>query len=336
MAAEKTGGLNGLGTLSAIVGLFVTLNTLLSTCSDRDIERAKAYRDAISVEEQYWGGLYSRYLDASAKGGEGGQNVSGEMMSIALLSERRLDDFVEFQSFGKKRDDQSKKGKHLEQLRATLRNALRKWAELNPDEGQEVSNLLANQETNRVRQFDSEADLNEPPPVTAEEVRATEAIRAAQIATVLPEQLTQDSLTPRVGSDVLTVGVSNGWDVDVFWCTGPANSIEGSARANYALASEVGVFLAESGAENKELGSQVPIGRVRLRSLSSSAQATGRFATDGSLVVYDIGDDIEKRAAEAILAQIKGTVDSSFGLRRSRSVTKWYISIFVCSTEPES
>jgi hypothetical protein len=121
---------------------------------------------------------------------------------------------------------------------------------------------------------------------------------------------------------VLTKGLTKGWDVDVFWCD------TASREQNYAGASTIAIRLGTRAASGASLAPGIVLGRIRLRMWDKGRQAqTG--VTQGRLVVYDKGRGEAETAR--VLQPIVQERSAPFQVALStRAPTPTYISVFVC------
>lgn len=324
--------MKAVGILSAVIGLFVTLNTFLTGCAQQGIENAKAHREAIRFEETYWSDLFQRFLNASSTRGENDGSQRAEMLSIAYLSQREQPSFSEYQRNDWFAHDISHEADHLGKLKDDLDEALRQFAADNPEVGQDILLYLDDRENAREREDapppeDSRRQRLAVPEVTQEAVIQTRQAQMAQtsLAPVLPTGTQGFALEPQLGSAVLSSGVKSGWDIDVFWCTGP------DARRNYNIGARVSDELAQQAESSRPIARGLAVGRVRLRSLSESAQETGRYATGGDFVVYDSGKG-EEQAARQLTRFANSRTDASLRTRGSRGqLTPYYLSVFICT-----
>ncbi len=326
--------------ISAVIGVFVTLNSFLVGCSNQAIEHTKAHREALQTEEAYWADLFTRFLNASAKSDTETAARKSELLTITYLSRREPRKFDEFGRGGLFGADLSAESEAVFKRRSQLELALRRFAGDNPDIGEDILQFLDDQSIARDREeMSGDENGGTPPPVTDEELELTQEIQRTQGQVALgppvstspvrrgsPRQLVITIPDPKPGSSVLSTGSAKGWDIDVFWCVGT------QSKLNYSDALQISSFLAGSAEGGQPIGpgNVLTLGRVRLRSLSESAQESGRFATGGRFVVHDRGEG-EENAAFRLAERTNDEGLPELAVRPSvGAVTPWYLSVFVC------
>lgn len=317
-----TSRLNSVGALAtAIVGLCSTM----FACSADNIKRNDAFISALSAQEKQWQGLYDQFFGAiSVK--DDAELRDKRLLSICQFSDRPIPDFSEHRLgyFWIFDDEQRQKAAsdQLNKLKLGLRTALategvgspasvdcilNRQAEAAADE----SKLRAREEadTPQGSAMVTNRELSE----TVSQVRTSQTVIAkAKIDKRLPDT----TLT-------LTVGASNGYDIDIFWCEGP------EAPRYRQSAQLVAGLLAEDSRSKRKLGDLYAIGRIRLRPLSIENQLSGNYPARGFEVRGDVDED-------KMLALLTKRLNAQTGVGPfipfvSGSNTKWYLSVFVCS-----
>lgn len=149
---------------------------------------------------------------------------------------------------------------------------------------------------------------------------------AAAVRTAVPDRSQADTTVaaapaPVRRDQVLALGLTSGWDLDIFWC---ANS---ASDANYAAAAQIGNVLANAASEETALGSGVRLGRVRLRAAPPVLQQDWEGENG---VVFDPSRG-DREAAEALRAYINRATGVELGLLRSIGArTPYYLSVKIC------
>lgn len=312
-----------LTTAATVIGLFVTANTLLSSCSKDRIELAQDYRRAVEAEEKFWSGLYSQYLQAVTDRDPNLENRRTRLLAIAMLALHKNPDFAEFRSWYQLRSGEDPGTIALNRMRQVLHDALRDPRSSSEEISQEIGFFLDEKAGLRER-ASRDGDEEGPPEVTENAQAATEVAEQAQSPRA-PVLEGGEAIRPVAGSRILASGSPKGWDVDVFWCMG------GQEQATFNRALKVGNALAVAAGGQDRIGDGVTLGRIRLRSLPAKLQNSGSFYTAGDGVVADGGAG-ETAAAQAIARHVRDK--AGVALRQVRSVgvsTNWYLSVFVCS-----
>jgi hypothetical protein len=312
-------------TAAAIIGLVVTINTFVASCSKEQIDRATNFRTVVKGEEQFWSGLYGQFLAAVNDGDKEMSQRKSKLMAIAMLATHRNPDFSEFTAWYESPDRAEAETKRLDQMRRVLLEALTDAQSSNPDIARAIEFFLDQKSAVRDRLETEEKTDQSPPQVTEQAQAATDAKAQGQAPVVV--QL--DDVKPFYGSRILARGSATGWDVDVFWCVGGANEND-TFKRSVTMASA----LAAAAQNGSKIGAGVTLGRIRLRSLPASQQSNGLFYARGDSVVADNGKG-EKEAAAAVGALLSKASGTS--LRQVTSVgvlTNWYLSVFVCPTNP--
>ena len=122
---------------------------------------------------------------------------------------------------------------------------------------------------------------------------------------------------------VLAQGVPAGWDVDVFWCSGDG---DGDLQTK---AKQISDLLAGYSNEGTQLAPGIRLGRVRVRPLTETMRAQGGWFDRGLSIVQD-GNLGEAAAASAIATTVQSHVNMALGIKKSSSLSKWYLSVFIC------
>lgn len=312
-----------IGTVATVIGVFVTANTLLNSCSKDRIDRAAAFRTAVKAEEQFWSGLYDRYLAAVATTNE--DERRSKLIAVAMLATHDNPEFGEFGAWYESNPAAASATLQLDRMRDVLQAALTDENSSSPAVAQEIQFILDQRNSVRDR-VASEGSAQTPPEVTGQAKAATDAKAQAQASVLVPETGT---VIPYHGSRILASGPTTGWDVDIFWCAG------GDESETFGRALRVGSTLAGAAQSSKPIAEGVTLGRIRLRSLPESQQNKGLFFTSGDAVVADDGAG-EKQAAAALGAYV--SQQAAVSLRQVRSVgalTNWYLSVFVCPSPAE-
>jgi hypothetical protein len=327
--AERIG--KSITTAAAIIGLVVTANTFVVSCSKDIIDRTASFRNAVKAEQQFWAGLYGQYLAAVTDGDPGMAKRRSKLIAIAMLATHRNPDFNEFVAWYERNDRAQAATEQLDRMREVLHEALRDERSSDVEIAREIGFFL--DEKNAVRdRSEANAKVNTPPAVTEQAQGATEARAQNESPVAMAPADRPTSIQPFYDSRILAAGTSTGWDIDIFWCVGSADE-----QQTFARAFRIGGALAEAAQSGNKIGNLVTLGRVRLRSLPASQQGGGLYYTRGDSIVAD-GAAGEKEAALAVGSLI--TQQTQIPLRQVRSVgalTNWYLSIFVCpaaSTAP--
>lgn len=153
------------------------------------------------------------------------------------------------------------------------------------------------------------------PPETLKAV--TSALKDRKVTEAVVDKAVR--ATPAAEGKLVSLGVSNGWNIDVFWCEAK------SAEARKALAARVAARLGEA----KSFGGGFSAARVRLRSLSSEKQANPGYPSSGYQVRGEAG---ESAAMQALVTTLNNeAADTQFEARTVSFHTPNYLSVFVCS-----
>jgi hypothetical protein len=313
---------------AAIIGLVVTANTFVVSCSKDSIDRTAGFRNAVKSEQQFWSGLFGQYLAAVNDGDTVMNQRRSKLMAIAMLATHENPDFDEFTAWYESDKRAQSATEHLDRMRQVLQEALRDQRSSNPEIAHEIGFFLDGRNAVRDRTEEGGAQANTPPEVTEQAQTATE-VRAQNQSAIPIAPADSASIQPFYDSRILAAGASTGWDVDIFWCVGGADE-----QQTFARALGVGEALAGAAQSGSKIGNLVTLGRVRLRSLPASQQGGGLYYTRGDSIVADGGPG-ENEAAQAVRGFIRQQTQTQ--LRSVRSVgllTSWYLSIFVCPAAP--
>lgn len=318
--------LGGSVTLAAsLLGLVVTLNTVITSCSRERVTEASEFRKLVQGEEEFWSKLYDKYLAAVEVEPADGEKRRTKLLAVAQLASHQTPDFDEYHHWYGSLPSIGKASEHLAKMRQVLSEALRDPRSSSPGIAEEIAFLLDSKSELRQREAAKPGETV-PPEVTGTAANATSIAQAAQAAAppVLDNALPDPASYS--GSKILASGSPKGWDLDVFWCAGPGEAV------NLKAALDVGNALAGAAQTGAAVARGVIVGRVRLRSLSLSAQQSGGFYIKEPAIVFDSapGEDAAARAFAA-LAQANGS--GRLRLARSNSAqTTWYLSLFMCNT----
>lgn len=321
-------------TAAAIIGLVVTANTLVVSCSKDTIDRTASFRNTVKAEQQLWSGLYAQYLAAVTDGDTAMARRRSKLFAIAMLAIHRNPDFHEFSAWYEGDDQAQAATEQLDRMRQILHEALRDERSSNAEIAREIGFFLDENNAVRDRAEGDQAEAHTPPAVTERAQSATEERAQNQTPISIAPADGTTTVQPFYDSRILAAGASAGWDVDIFWCTGGADE-----RATFDRALRIGTALADAAQSGHKPGNLVTLGRIRLRSLPVSQQGGGLFFTRGDGIVADGGAG-ESEAARAVGTFMEQRIQTP--LRQVRSVgalTTWYLSIFVCpvaSTAPPS
>jgi hypothetical protein len=317
----------GLTLAATIVGIFVTLNTLLSNCARDGIDRASGFRSAVQAEEKFWSGLYDQYLKAVSAAEPDPERRRTQLIAIAMLATHKNPDFDEFGAWYDFGGDTAAADAtaDLNRLRQVLHDALKDPRSSSPEVAEEIGFFLDEKAALRERAT-GKRQADDPPPAVTVNARAA-TVAAAETQAPLPATMpaTGDVLArPQPGSRILAAGSATGWDVDVFWCMG------GAEAQTFNRGLRIATSLAEAAQTNTPLAPGVSLGRIRLRSLPVAQQQGGYFYTNGNAVVADSRKG-ESEAAQALGRFVQ--VEAGTPLRQVTSTgvpTTWYLSVFVC------
>lgn len=292
--------------VTTLVGIFVTLNTAVTTFARERVEHAAGFRAAVKVEEDYWAALYQQYVAVLAQPGQEERARSARLLAISELSTHEVPDFAEYSPglFGGGDNQQKAAHAQLAGMQQSLQDALKNELTSGPIVARNAEYIIANKTEARPREQGRVTDV--------EQQAARDEIGSAA--------------TPGVSyaTQTLAVGSPTGWDIDVFWCAG------GPEAERYARATRVATELARL-ADAGYARRGFSVGRVRLRTLPQEQQAISGYASGVDVVLADSGAG--EAAAAGELARLVGEgahvplkVATSLGSR-----TAWYLSVFVCA-----
>lgn len=152
--------------------------------------------------------------------------------------------------------------------------------------------------------------------------------KAQEISDARAREAGTSGATLGQGTEILSAKTT-GYDVDVFWCQGGSDD-----RATRARAKQLGDRLAVISRENRRLAGE-QLGRISLKALPASTNATPayRYATD--VVVYDpaIAGKPEAPVAMEIQKQARDVLKADVEARPENGSTEWYLSVFVCASQ---
>jgi hypothetical protein len=293
-----------LGLVTAIIGIFVTVNATLSTCSKESIDRSTSFRAAVKAEEDYWSQLYREYL--SVVGEKDQEARKAKLFALNELAKHEIPPFSEFRSslFGSNDEQRTIAIDRLTGMKNSLRTALASPQSSDSDVAQAV-------------RFDVQQEA------------VSGAVPAAEAAGIIRPAATPSRMLS-YATQLIGSGPDNGWDLDVFWCAG------GSEQAKYSAAFELASQLGAKANAKSPIAPGVLLGKIKLRSLPLSRQEpAGIYPNRGNLVVHDGGKG-EEQAARAVRSALARqapplTVATSVGKQ-----TPYYLSIFVCSVGGET
>jgi len=316
--------------LATIIGVFISVNSLATSCSksrsDEIAAAAKlksenyaAFRAAATHEEQYWKSLYDDYLTVFGRDFAEPPARRAKILALYTVAQRPLPSFVEFEV-------------PLPEKRATLtRLTAMRSGLLNSLEEQGSSDLVLRDEFAR-RSFVGKSAVPDdarvavvPPPMPA---RAPDAADKKSAAPGRPT-VQPDSAPLALPGDTVTLSPPSpsGWDIDIFWCQGS------NAAANQAQALALGQGVAPLARAGRSIGPGVTLGRVRVRPVALAYQRLpGSPAIAGTWIIHDTG--VGELEAATALQQIFNTQAGAdkFALRQSAGAqTRWYLSAFVCT-----
>lgn len=308
--------------VSAIIGLVVTANQTLTSFSQDNIERYKTFRESVDAEDKYWQGLFERLIQVTEKTDDSKLVRSQKLAIIHAMAQRSIPTFDEhvlglWRTESRPQDDAEKS---LTEFRLRLLEALADKRAV----GEEQANItqaaiFQTEQQTLSNQLETNVDGN----------------RQFASAKVEAEQKAQSQQGPTYQAQVFATGVSNGWDIDVFWCAG------GDEAARYEAGRKVAAALAGEVSKGY-LGTAkgFPLGRIRLRVLPVGLQALGDYPKEGNQVRGETGknDKGENVRANQLVVWLNTNQSAeSFGLSEEfkrvniKMVTPYYLSVFVCS-----
>jgi hypothetical protein len=165
---------------------------------------------------------------------------------------------------------------------------------------------------------DALAGLQPPPSTPAFKEAVAKAIESGQVAPAVVAQV--DSSVRRQGDQIVALGDPRGYDIDFFWCAPSKNASRARVLANRLAAS-------------KSIAAGAPIGRVRVRSMSSAVKSSATYREHSTTVGAELTElQIGERVA-ALLNVYEGGGDSFSVLQTGYTPTPYYLSVFVCPRE---
>jgi hypothetical protein len=311
MATVAEDGLDRLsrriGLVGGIIAALVGINTVLTTCSNDAAARYAGFRQAVAAEEGFWKTLYGDYLGAF------GRNVEVEekrarLFAIWTLSDRDIPPFAEHR-LGFLRDDSQTK----QAARTRLVNMKRRLRE-----------AISQQRS---------SDVFVVQGLALEQFEQAEATKFSDTATEVVRLPVPASGSAAVNLDtqVLSMGLASGWDIDVFWCAGGGAQTE---AANYSVALDRARSLAAAATAQTQIAPGVRLGRVRVRVLPEARQGL----IPGTRVINAaLGDGHQMRAeaseaaAAERIAAFLNRKQPPFQPFQSQTRTPWYLSLFACA-----
>src|SRR5438309_4605484 len=289
--------------VSGIVGLVVAFNTALTTCSTDTTNRYSAFRTAVAGEETFWKERFAEHAEGNAIADENQRH--GKLIALAALSQHPVPKFEEYWLGPFVHSPKNAAENELTSLRQSLINALMN------DRDRQIAELVRQSAHFEMTQAAKPQD-------GASAAAGTQKVQA-------PEQ------APSLETQVLGIGPTQGWDLDVFWCT--ADTEAGNVE-NYNYAKKVATVLGGYASGQFKLAPGVMLGRVQLRPLPQLVQGTADYPVRGSgntlLVDNDAG---EQEAATALLTRLTKS-DAKFAQAPTTEGSKYYLSAFVCGTPP--
>ncbi len=347
-----------LNKVGLIVSSLIALSSTLFACSADNIKRNDAFMSAVHSQEKQWQELYDQYFAALAarKTGDDTKLFDSRLEAICNFSNREIPDFNEHQlglfwlpNTGsaeieetadstedikcEKIEDKNRQQTascQLRKLKIGLRSALN-----SNDIGSEASiECIKSQkaqkaaiETEKQDRADTVSGQLTPPKVTAKQMELT------KVEIVKSEDIVQSATTdmPIRRALTLTVGANNGYDLDIFWCEGPDD------REKWLRAKQLADTLSTEATNGTRIAGRYPIGRIRVRPLSSETQLSKDYPNSGFEVRGERNESLIGNALAVKLNDISSALSNSnnpaknFVFRQSRNETKWYLSAFVCS-----
>lgn len=298
---------SSMGTITAVVGAVVALNTAVSAWTAERVTRHNSFREAVKAEESYWKGLYDDYLSTfdPAVIKEEPQRKA-KRYAILNLANHTVPDFEEYAVRDGLKTEASER---LVAIRSSLIDALQDSRASGPEIASESRNAsFVADDSDRLRQRGKGASPVE---------RLEEQVAAAAPGASLSYQ-----------TRLLAAGDPKGWDIDVFWCQGPVES------SNFAKAQAAAELLAGRAKAGESLGGQ-RLGRVRLRSVPPAFQKRPGDPGRGDVVIWDAGAG-ERALAAQVLATINPPSGNAYRLVHSTARSRWYLSVFACPIAPEA
>ena len=293
---------SSVGTITAVVGAVVALNTAVGAWTTERVARHNSFREAVKAEESYWKALYDDYLktfDSAVTKDEAQRKA--KHYAILNLANHIIPDFEEY---GVRDGLKAEASARLLAIRTSLIDALQDGRASGPEIAAASRNAsYVADDANRLR------DRSTPSP-TAQRIEQ-EVEKVAPAGASLSYQ-----------TRVLATGHPKGWDIDVFWCQG---SLE---QTNFARAQEAATRLAAQATAGEKPAGML-LGRVRLRSVPPAFQKKPGDPGRGNVVIWDAGKG-EHELANAVLQTINPPSGNAFNLVHSTGQSRWYLSVFAC------
>lgn len=319
--------------ITTILGFLIGLPSLLFTWNNQANERARAFAQAVELEEARWNKLFDHYYVALADRETAGRMSVAEarfQVLCRLAVDSSVPDFGHFPLPGEGSlgllfpEPQTPRHVEARQRVAGLKAELIKLLETASLSTPAAAACVRWQRDDKAAEPLTTRQrvpaLTGAPAATAVPPAVTAAVQAQTMADVVqaPAALPQQPLNPlqQPGSVTLSAGKPNGWDVDVFWCEGHR------AADNLRLADAAARKLVEARATT------LPIGRVRLRLLTLDRQRDPGYRPVGLEIR---GEAREQAIAEQLSADL-GAGGAQFRFRQSSKSTPWYLSLFACQS----
>ena len=305
----------GLLTLGvAVVTGIVGLNTLVVSCSSDQLVRSQEQQRIIDREEEYWRSINNELVEASALD-------LGTPKRIAKMN-------AIFSSYESHKATIS---------RPDLHEGKEKMVSCEPQENTPMKNVYTIY-LGRCEDFGNLIFLN------------TADTSIEQNSRRLAEERIQESTAPEVvtkaaeGLALISTrsfsSISEGFDIDVFWCDRGTATTEAAdaTRANYADAGRIAAFLGETANKHVKYNSQM-LGAVRARVLSQQRQTDPGYKNNSTRNRIRWDTPAERELAKELAKAVANMPGGGFNLEvaYSGTPTLWYMGIFACSHgEPPS
>jgi hypothetical protein len=281
----------------ALIAIAVSLNGLITSCTEQELANHKAFRDAVAAEELFWKGLYSDYLTIFASEMlDNERQRNAKIIAIHSLAQREIPQFEEFSSLGEEHD-------------------------LTRDRLQNMKNVL----------LDSLEDERSSDEETSQSLKNASFQSAAsqQSAAVSSGDIPVARTSQPERSDVIVYsGPSDGWDLDFYWCPTPEN--DPLERQNYNQALLAANAFANIASEGRNIIPGTKLGRLRVRPVSDRLNRL--INTNVQLwVTWNEGPGEEEMATQ-VLNRVSSNISQDFRLMKSVGTpTPYYTSVFFCS-----
>jgi hypothetical protein len=327
--------------LGAIVTAIVGIGSTLFACSADNIKRNEAFQSAVAGQEKQWQGLYDQYFAALASGGT--EDIRDKrLLALCRFSNRAIPGFQEHElgliwllDSGRRQDE----ARHqLSNLKDGLRTALITEG-IATDSSRDC--VLAQKREEEADTATTRDRVDAPPAQAAADASATASGQAsptivasvtkdAQIKTVQAVEQSRAILqAPNMKADrklsssvTLAAGNPKGYDVDIFFCTGPN---EDGRRAE---TTQVAGLLSSFASQQQPIGAGYRIGRVRLRPLTAEKQLDPGYPSSGWQVR---GEASEAGMRNALVQLFNQQGRAQYIGYQSKQATPWYLSAFICS-----